>query len=118
MIKKFRAWDKDKKQMLEMPLDSYFGLSRFFGFIPHNAIVMQFTGRYNMWEGDICTATYICDVCFLDEPHILKGVVAQDDNGLWVLDYGHGYIPLDSEYLDNITIVGNIHQHPHLLEEK
>ena len=52
------------------------------------------------WEGDICTAEYCCEVCFDIEPHVLTGVITQADNGLWMLEYSHGCLPLDCEDLE------------------
>lgn len=39
---KFRAWDNG--EMLKSPLDEYFGISRFFGFLSDNTILMFSTG--------------------------------------------------------------------------
>ena len=42
---KFRAWDG--KDMLNMPLNTNFGISRFFGILEETANVMQFTGLHD-----------------------------------------------------------------------
>jgi uncharacterized phage protein (TIGR01671 family) len=60
---KFRAWDAAANEMLHMPITGNFGLHRFFGYIPENAPIMQFTGLFDkngieIFEGDIVTGTY------------------------------------------------------------
>ena len=70
----------------------------------------------NLWQGDICTAEYRCQICFDSEPHLLTGVIEQADNGLWMFEYGHGEVPLDCEDLEITKVVGNIHESPELLE--
>ena len=72
----------------------------------------------NLCQGDICTAEYRCHVCFDNEPHLLTGTIEQADNGLWMFDYGHGAIPLDSEDLEILEIIGDIHENPELLEDR
>jgi len=39
---KFRAFDDGK--MLSMPINSNYGISRFFGILREDAVIMQFTG--------------------------------------------------------------------------
>jgi uncharacterized phage protein (TIGR01671 family) len=53
---RFRAWDGSK--MLMMPLNTNFGISRFFGFVGETDLVMQYTGLKDkngkeIYEGDI-----------------------------------------------------------------
>ena len=132
MIKKFRAWDKHKK----LWEDRLFAISKDGIFLLYNSlsghwvepdhkgyVVEQFTGFCNkngkeIWEDDICTAEYICEVSFDSAPHLLTGTIEQADNGLWMFDYGHGELPLDLEDLEITEIIGNAHEDPNLLEAK
>ena len=70
------------------------------------------------WEDDICEAEYRCAVCFDSEPHILTGTIERADNGLWMFDYGHGSMPLDSEDLEITKVIGNKWDNPELIEGK
>lgn len=63
----------------------------------------------NLYVGDICKATYTCLACFDCEPHKLTGEIEESDNGLWMVNFGHFAIPLDSEDLELLEIIGTIH---------
>jgi len=83
--------------------------------------VGQSTGKFDdmkIWQGDICKAEYRCLICFDSEPHLLVGTIEQGDNGLWMFDYGHGAIPMDSEDLEIVEKLGNIHDTPELMEKE
>ncbi len=136
---KFRVWDKIAKEMVypewetayvggtELSLYTYTLNDSFnhssLSWVLHQPEfeVMQYTGGKDdyankIWESDICTAEYRCDVCFDSEPHLLIGTIEQEDNGLWMFDYGHGAMPLDLDDLQNIKVIGNIHEKPELLK--
>jgi len=72
-----------------------------------------FTGKLNkngkeIYGGDRIAAAYYCPVCYDTEPHQLGGTVEWNDEQ-WMFDYGHGAMPLCSEDLDDIEIIGNVH---------
>ena len=138
---KFRAWDKVAKKYLK-PWPEGFGIlgeATCFDLIgqqlkersPEKTVlemlddveIEQYTGIKDcvgnkIWQHSICTAEYRCAVCFDSEPHLLTGLIEQEDNGLWMLEYEHGSLPLDCEDLQLITVVGNFYDNPELLEAK
>ena len=121
---KFRAWDKSEKKMIDSSEFIVWDLLCDFhesNFKDDNYIFIQYTGLKDkngveMYFEDIAKATFCCAVCFDNEPHELIGHIDQLDSGEWVLDYGHGSISLDA--LEDIEVIGNIHQHPELMEGK
>jgi len=126
---KFRVWDKVTKRMLYydkdiVPLMTLNGVLVDAGTnVSYRFILMQFTSKKDekqveICEDDICTGDYRCAVGFDFDPHELTGTIEQADNGLWMFDYGHGEIALDDEDLQNIEIIGNVHENPELLETK
>lgn len=139
---KFRAWDKEAQQMLRVTkmdwpewivcvgednpktADEYYACERnsFKNEETDRFILMQYTGLKDkdgegdeMCQGDICSAEYRCAFCFDSDPHTLIGVVEQDESGLWMLEYAHGSMSLNSEDLQNIKIIGTEHENPELL---
>lgn len=127
---KFRAFDDGK--MLTMPLDTNFGISRFFGILRDDAIVMQFTGLKDandkdVYEGDILReapkndweeTNYSCfEVFFHDnDGH-------SDYNIGFTMNRMHnhgsvcgGYIPpFKPKSVKKMCVVGNIFENPELL---
>ena len=112
---KFRAFDDGK--MLSMPISSNYGISRFFGFLREDAVVMQFTGREDaeingkeVWEGDIIEN---CDT------KLLQVVYWHEDKAAWYCQYVNDEKRVVSlwESLGNLNkVVGNIYENASLVE--
>ena len=116
---KFRAFDDGK--MLTMPLDTNFGISRFFGILRDDAIVMQFTGIKDIadkeiYEGDILKVgeNLICEIVFVE-----KNVEDYGDeihSAFHAKVYRHNKtIPLDSYLKNNCVLIGNVYENPELV---
>lgn len=116
---KFRAFDDGK--MLTMPLDTNFGISRFFGILREDAIVMQFTGIKDIadkeiYEGDILKVgeNLICEIVFVE-----KNVEDYGDeihSAFHAKVYGHNKtIPLDSYLKNNCVLIGNVYENTELV---
>ena len=114
---KFRAWDKKTGTMLTMPLDTNFGISRFFGFLPDDAVLIQFTGLKDkhgkdIYEGDIIRWTHRTD----KKKTFVKVIEWSLEKTAWILsshpaNYIHLFCPET-----NIEVIGSIHTHPELLK--
>ena len=116
---KFRAFDDGR--MLTMPLDKNFGISRFFGILRDDAIVMQYTGLKDkngkeIYEGDImhdtsinarCAVVFGCFETLLDDYGI--GETSPKFCVEWSDKSGHGEIDVRNE------VIGNIYENPELL---
>jgi len=116
---KFRAFDDGK--MLTMPLDTNFGISRFFGILRDDAIVMQFTGikditDKDIYEGDILKVgeNLICEIVFVE-----KNVEDYGDeihSAFHAKVYRHNKtIPLDSYLKNNCVLIGNVYENSNLV---
>ena len=107
---KFRAFDDGN--MLSIPLNTNFGIGRFFGILREDAIVMQFTGLkdkngIDIYEGDIVRP-------FGDQGSLAQIIFFAPSFKL-ATKLNNGSYNLWNYYEDEIEIVGNIHQNPELL---
>ena len=129
-INKFRAWEKPmseewcrkrgisfvsdfKGQMLEMPLNNYFGLSRFFGFLnDEQHILMAFTGLHDKhkieaYEGDIAKQKRFMQTG--DQSEFITGEISiSPTQGVKIGPHALGPYPFE--------IIGSIHQSPELIK--
>jgi uncharacterized phage protein (TIGR01671 family) len=130
---KFRSFDDGK--MLTMPLNTNFGISRFFGMLRDDAIVMQFTGLKDandkeVYEGDILReapkndweeTNYSCFEVFFHD-----GDANSDYNIGFTMNRMHnhgsvcgGYIPsFKPKSLKKMCVIGNIYENSELLSER
>ena len=101
---KFRAWDGG--HMLSMPICTIFGLSRFFGFLSDDAIIMQFTGLKDKNGKEI----YEGDLVHSDSSYYNKPITVYWNNEMT------GYFPLLSMRPEQLSVIGNIYENPELIK--
>jgi uncharacterized phage protein (TIGR01671 family) len=121
---KFRAFDDGK--MLSMPISSNYGISRFFGILREDAIIMQYTGlkdinNVEIYEGDICQITLRRKYGHqFDNKKAIVGSVQFSkifvkDNSLYEYEAfnidGHSI-----SYYEELEVIGNIYQNANLLQ--
>jgi len=125
---KFRAWDKEKKEMGK-PFGIYCTLLPLI--YRETKIIMQFTGlkdknRKEIFEGDVV------EMFFNDKKGIVKGIIEwkQEEcefiiNVDWTINDGSGgatyctlgHYLLKNNKFDKVEIIGNIYENPELLEK-
>ncbi len=150
---KFRAWEKPmskewceerqisfvpdfKGQMLTLPLNNYFGLSRFFGFLDDEQhVLMQFTGLHDkngkeIYEGDILP--YHHSLSKKNTTHVVRFGEHEAQGGDYYSNLANGWYiygggseddtgALNENLcgIDNyLEVIGNIYENPELLEDK
>ena len=133
---RFRAWDKIEKRMWWNVQEAYDTLHSHhtpdpdvdssaledqfmpcsFGAVidDDNYILMMWTGLYDkdkqpIWEGDV--VEYTIEGYKQAKPYVVESMI---DLHL-ALNEGDGYYRFDEH---SLSVIGNIYQHPHLLEEK
>lgn len=126
---KFRAFQDN--QMLTSPINSNYGLTRFFGFLYEDAPIMQYTGvkdnnGIEIYEGDLCRCTHynhshpdtvlIQEVMFEKGTFILK---SKDADSLEPIQETVRCVPLFyfcNPTPNKIEVIGNIYENPELLQ--
>jgi uncharacterized phage protein (TIGR01671 family) len=130
---KFRAWDKDSKRMhyAEDLIGPGGWVIQFHGeplkigihsvFEPENVKLMQYTGLEDkngkeIYEGDIVRTTRISVGFWRVRARKLTGEVVYQPGAFTI---GHGAAAqLISPHRDDLEVIGNIYEHPELIERE
>lgn len=109
---KFRVWDSISKMIHNWELLKI--RSTFYDFIElEHYTLMQFTGLKDkngkeIYEGDILNLSF--------ESITMNGEVKQTDSGEWILYKDKGNFLGVHHNIDRVTVIGNIHENPKILE--
>jgi uncharacterized phage protein (TIGR01671 family) len=114
---KFRAWDKEERQMYELPpfvalLDTIDGRQI--------KAQMQFTGLHDkngkeIWEGDVVCATWKEGDVIQDTFEVTWG----EEGGYFLRwEMGEHYIPALGTEGYTLEVIGNVWENPELLDTK
>lgn len=125
MIPKFRAWDTFKQKWVKHFYITENGLiynmeqqhRDLIGAVPiekSGLILMQSTGLFDKKGNEIFEGDVVKRVSLIPGGSDLIGLVKMLE-GCWVIDDGKQAILLWTEVDENI-VIGNIHEHPHLVE--
>ena len=125
---RFRAWDKERKQMAELAtmcvgptvtawVKTPDGFDRIL-VDGENADFMQFTGLKDregkeIWEGDI-----VADNSFEDDTRLWRSKVTFVKGCFMTFDNENGHQPLGIFGVENLEVLGNIYENPELLLPK
>lgn len=116
----FRAWHPASKVMIEFNGNSFKDqfVSHHFGLLVNNEhpegkdLLMQFTGAKDFFGTNIFEG----DIVFIDSRMIVGQIVM--DVFAWRIKYGNDEFEWLCDYFEDIQVIGNIHEHPALLEKK
>lgn len=129
MIPKFRAWNKKLKEMFEVSFIDFdtklIGLNidlEIIIFDFDDVILMQSTGLFDKHGQEIFERDVVqFEDCYTESDfmYINKGIVEWSQGSFTVTNRDSVKMEdlLDGELLD-VTIIGNVHENPELLEEK
>ena len=117
MITKFRAWDKEKK-LMNIVDGIHFDEDKVWEISCHGVcwknirhyILMQSTGLHDVNEEEVFQ-----DDIVWDDQNEEYGVV-EIDEAKFVIRWQYGYNEDLFERIDLLEVVGNIHEHSHLLD--
>ncbi len=95
--------------MLIMPLDTHYGVSRFFGILREDAILMQFTGLHDKNGKEI----YEGDIVQHDAWDYPFKVIFNNERARFVCELKTGL----TQYIhsEGLIVIGNIYETPELL---
>ena len=133
-MQKFRCFDKDTKTMHEVVSIDFrdwrvyyeaYGLRNYWN---KNVVLMQSTGIYDkhgveMFEGDVIQQVHAYDYSILEiETNFLEPFEVKKGNyvqGKWIAEKvdGENYSVVRYVFGKDVKVIGNVHQHPELLED-
>lgn len=113
---KFRAWQDST--MLHIPLNTNYGITRFFGLLYEDTIIMQYTGLKDKNGVEICE----CDVVKYTNPYskcTYTHIVRWDEK--WA---AFGLFEKSNEWckesdwakIRDVEVLGNIYENPELIK--
>jgi uncharacterized phage protein (TIGR01671 family) len=106
----FRAWNG--LRMMEWDELQKLRMHTVFNMCQTDLKLMQFTGAKDFFGANIFEG----DIVFIDSRMIVGEVVM--DTFAWRIKYGNDEVEWLCDYFEDIQVIGNIHEHPALLEQQ